>query len=92
MDVAPTADDERRRKVSVVFVALGIALLAWAVLYMNVSALGMAPEQRTFAYRRPYDQVKRSVHEAFPGFLLRAAAGGLAIYVGVRLRRRAPAS
>lgn len=83
------AQGEPRRRVGAVLIGLGIALLAWAVIYMNFSALGGPPAQRTFAHRRPYDQIKRSVHEAFPGFLLRAASGGLAIYFGARLRRRA---
>ena len=86
MDEAP-GGVERRRLVGASLIGSGIALLVWAVLYMNVSALGMPPAERSFAHRRPYNEIKRSAHEAFPGFLLRAGAGGLLIYLGARLRR-----
>jgi hypothetical protein len=65
----------------------GALLLLWAVLHLNSRSLGSAPSQRDFAHRRPYNQVKRSAHEAFPGFLLRAGAGGLCLWLGAWLLR-----
>lgn len=82
----------RSRTAGTVLIAAGAALLLWAVLYMNVRALGLPPAERTFAHRRPYNEIKRSAHAAFPGFLLRAGSGGLLVIVGLRLRRRASAT
>jgi hypothetical protein len=65
---------------------LGGLLVLWGVLHLTSAGYGTDPH-RGFAERRPYNEVKRSVHAAVPGALLRAAAGGLAIAVGARLRR-----
>lgn len=87
-----SSDESRPQLLNRVLIGLGLALIVWAVLYMNVSALGMPPEQRTFAHRRPYNEIKRSVHEAFPGFVLRAGVGGLLIWYAARRNRRGRAS
>lgn len=70
-------------------VGLGLAGILWGVFYMNLHALGGSPRGNDFAHRRSYDQVKGAVHEAFPGFVLRAGGGLVLLIVGARLRPRA---
>jgi hypothetical protein len=64
-------------------VALGIALLVWAALFL--SSASDAGSGRTFETRQPYDQVKRQAHEALPGTLARGLAGLALLWVGSRL-------
>ena len=70
-----------------VLTGLGIACMVWAVLYMNVRAIGGPPKELKFANRRPYSTVKTEVHAAFPGFLVRALTGLGLVLVGRRVSR-----
>ena len=76
-----------RERAGRALIVLGLAAILWGVLYMNARALGGAPEERTFAHRRPYDTIKAATHRAFPGFLLRAGGGFVLLLVGAQLRR-----
>ena len=70
-------------------VGVGIGVLLWAALSFTSSSLGGPPDELHFANRRPYNEVKRSVHAAFPGLLLRGLGGLLLLRLGVLLRRDA---
>jgi len=67
---------------------IGLACILWAVVFMNARAIGGPPDGLDFARRRPYDQVKSAVHEAFPGFLLRGLSGLALVVAGRRLAAR----
>lgn len=82
------AGDPLRRRLGTALVVLGLAGILWGVAHV-LGAVG-GPEQRDFAHRQTYDEVKPKVQGAMLGGLLRGLAGvGLAI-AGARLRRSAP--
>jgi hypothetical protein len=81
------AGDARRRRLGTLLVVLGLAGILWGVAHV-LGAVG-EPEQRDFAHRQTYDEVKPLVHGALFGGMLRGLAGlGLAL-LGARLRRSA---
>jgi hypothetical protein len=88
LDPARTTGTHRRR-IALLLFACGTALMVWAVFAFCAAALGGPPDEILFANRRPYDEVKRSVHAAFPGLLLRGLGGLLLLRLGVLLRRDA---
>ena len=63
----------------------GGALILWGVLHMTSRTVGGRVED--FAHRCTYNNTKVAVHEAFPGFMWRAALGLALVLVGARLRR-----
>jgi hypothetical protein len=79
----------RRRGLGLGLIALGLALIAGAVLWVLEAANGPGSGPKTFAERRSYDQVKVAVHATFPYALPVGLAGlGLAL-LGARLRSAA---
>ena len=82
----PTGD-VRRRRLSTLLIVLGVAGILWGVAHV-LGAVG-APEQRDFAHRLRYDEVKPLVHGSLLGGLLRGFAGLALAIVGVRMRARA---
>ncbi len=78
--------ERRRRKPALAATVAGGALILWAVLGFTGASVGGRPEHVDFAQRRTYSQVKRAVHEAFPGLLLRSLTGLVLILIGARLR------
>lgn len=74
-----------RWKLGWIVTGLGMLVLLWAVLHLSAAGYGSRPRD-SFANRRPYNQVKSEVHEAFPGAILRALAAGLLLWFGARLR------
>jgi hypothetical protein len=77
-----------RERAGWVAIGLGAVLLLVAVLYLSAAGHGTRT-LHDFAERRSYDMVKRDVHRALPRAVTIAAAGGLLIALGRRLRRRA---
>ena len=73
MDSHPAMDS--RTKVSWALSALGLVLILWGVLGFASASYGERPEDATFANRRPYNEVKRAAHEAFPLAMLRGLGG-----------------
>jgi len=67
--------------------AVGCALVLWAVLGLAGAGYGSQPT-RNFAARRSYNMVKRDVHRAFPAAMMRAVAGLAILALGARTRRR----
>ncbi len=83
-DRAPRASAARRRAGTTLVVA-GLALVLLGVFHV-LNAVG-SYESRDFAHRKRDYEVRRTVHERFPGALLRGLSGlGLAL-IGARLRR-----
>ena len=79
------ADSRGRRRLGWIATGLGGALMLWGVLHMTSHAVGGRVED--FAHRRTYNNTKIAVHEAFPGFLWRAALGLALVVAGARLRK-----
>lgn len=77
-----------KQKVGWVLTALGGFLLLWGVLGFTSSSIGGPPQQREFASRRTYNQIKRASHQALPWMMLRGFSGLALLMVGGRLRRR----
>ncbi|MEM7516471.1 MAG: hypothetical protein AAF368_06070 [Planctomycetota bacterium] len=77
-----------KQKVGWVLTALGGFLLLWGVLGFTSSSIGGPPQQREFASRRTYNQIKRASHNALPWMMLRGFSGLALLMVGGRLRRR----
>ncbi len=71
-------------RVGWIVTALGGVLILWGVLFMTSRTVGGRVED--FAHRRTYDNTKLAAHEAFPGFLWRAALGLALVVAGARLR------
>lgn len=82
----PEGDAGKRRLGTVLFV-LGVLGILWGVAHV-LSAVG-APEQRDFAHRLRYDEVKPLVHGTMFGGLVRGLLGLALAIAGVRLRSRA---
>jgi hypothetical protein len=78
-------DHRQHKRLSWIVTGLGGALMLWGVLYMTTHAVGGRVED--FAHRRTYNNTKIAVHEAFPGFLWRAALGLTLVMVGARMRK-----
>ncbi len=75
-----------RRRAGALLIALGLALIVGAVLWVLEVANGPGHGPRTFAERRSYDQVKVALQGSFPRGLA-VALGGLALALaGGRLR------
>ncbi len=73
--------------------ALGIAVIVGAVLYVLEAANGPGWGPRTFAERRSYDQVKLEVHRTFPlAFPVGLLGLGLALWGGRLLQRGEPSA
>ena len=82
--------EPRRRRTNQLgwlLIVVGIAGIVWGVFHV-LGAVG-GPDQRDFAHRIPYDEVKRRVHGAFAGGLVRSLAGLGVALVGGRLRASA---
>ena len=77
--------DPRRRRLGALLIVLGLLGILWGVAHI-LGAAG-APEQRDFAHRQTYDEVKPLVHGAMFGGMLRGLAGLALAIVGARLRR-----
>jgi hypothetical protein len=76
----------RRRRLGLALIALGLALIVGAVLWVLEAANGPGSGPKTFAARRSYDQVKVAVHATFP-YALPVGLGGLGLaLLGSRLR------
>lgn len=80
--------DPLRRRLGTLLVVLGLLGIVWGVAHV-LGAVG-APQERDFAHRQTYDEVKPLVHGALFGGLLRGLAGLALAWVGLRLRRPAP--
>lgn len=78
----------RRRTLGTALIVLGLLGILWGVVHI-LGAVG-APEQRDFAHRQTYDEVKPLVQGAMFGGMLRSLAGLALVIVGARLRRPAP--
>jgi len=86
-EAPPPPGDARRRRLGTLLVGLGVLGILWGVAHV-LGAVG-APEERDFAHRLRYDEVKPIVHGAMFGGLLRGLTGlALAIW-GMRIRSRA---
>jgi hypothetical protein len=83
----PPAGDARRRRLGALLVALGLCGIVWGVAHV-LGAVG-GPEQRDFAHRQTYDEVKPLVHGSMFGGLVRGLAGLALAAWGMRLRRSA---
>lgn len=59
--------------------------MLWGVLYMTSHTVGGPVAD--FAHRRTYHDTKIAAHQAFPGFMWRAALGLALVWAGARLRR-----
>jgi hypothetical protein len=78
----------RRSRLGAILIAVGIATIVAAVLYLAEAANGPGVGPRQFAERRGYDRTKESLHSALPlGLALGFAGLGLAL-AGGRLRHR----
>jgi len=83
----PPSGDARGRRWGTLLIALGVLGILWGVGHV-LGAVG-EPEQRDFAHRLRYDEVKPLVHGSMFGGLLRGFAGLALAAWGLRLRRRA---
>lgn len=81
----PPAGDPRKRRLGTLLVVLGLAGILWGVAHV-LAAVG-GPEQRDFAHRQTYDEVKPLLHGAAFGGLVRGLAGLVLAIAGARLRR-----
>ncbi len=73
-----------RRTVGAILIALGLVGILWGVFHI-LSAVSDY-ESKDFAHRKRDYEVRKTVHERYPGALYRALAGlGLAL-LGARLR------
>ncbi len=80
-----------RRKLGTALIVLGLGTILGAVLWVLEVANGPGTGPKTFAQRRGYDQVKKSVHQTFP-LAFPIGLGGLALtMLGARLARQRPA-
>lgn len=87
-DGGPRRADPRRRA-GVALIAVGLVCILWGVFHvLNATS----QTGRTFAERRGYNEVKATIHERFPGALLRALAGLALAVTGNRLLRRESSS
>jgi hypothetical protein len=77
----------RRARLGIVLIALGIAGILWGVFHV-LDAIPSS-EQKDFAHRTTYGEAKAAVHETFLGGLLRALAGLALAMAGARVRARA---
>ena len=80
-----TAPSTARRRAGFALIAVGIVCILWGVFHV-LNATSHAG--RSFAQRRGYNEVKVTVHEQFPGGLLRALGGLTLAVLGNRLLRR----
>ena len=71
-------------------IVLGLVFILWGVFHV-LNAIG-GYEQRDFAHRKTDYEVRKTVHETFPGGLVRGVAGLVLLLVGGRLRRPAAES
>lgn len=79
---------DRRRRVGIALLALGLATIVASVIAVLEIANGPGSGPKTFAERRGYDQVKVDVQRSFPlAFLFGVGGLGLAM-LGARLARR----
>lgn len=80
-----------RRRGGRLLIALGLAVIVGAVLYVLEAANGPGLGPRSFAERRSYDQVKVEVHRTFPAAFAVGLVGlGLTLLGGRWLRREEP--
>ncbi len=82
---ARVTDRRQQKRLGWIVTGLGGVLMLWGVLYFTSHAVGGRVED--FAHRRTYNNTKVAVHEAFPGFLWRAALGLALAMVGARMRK-----
>jgi hypothetical protein len=82
----PTSGEARSRRDAWGWVLIGVGILGilWGVFHV-LNAVG-GPEQRDFAHRLPYNEVKVRVHGAFLGGLVRSLAGLAVAMIGGRVR------
>lgn len=78
---------ERRAKLGLALIALGIVGILWGVFHI-LNALPTA-EKLDFAHRMTDYQARKSVHETFPGGLLRSLIGLGVALLGGRIRGKA---
>jgi hypothetical protein len=77
----------KRARLGLVLIAVGVVGILWGVFYV-LAALPTA-EKLDFAHRMTDYQARKSVHETFPGGLVRALVGlGVALWGG-RLHAKA---
>jgi hypothetical protein len=77
----------KRARLGLVLIAVGVVGILWGVFYV-LAALPTA-EKLDFAHRMTDYQARKSVHESFPGGLVRALVGlGVALWGG-RLHAKA---
>lgn len=76
--------EEQRAKRGLVLIVAGVVGILWGVFHV----LGALPtaEKLEFAHRMTDHQARSSVHETFPGGLLRALAGLAVALWGGRMR------
>lgn len=77
-----------KQRLGLGLVALGLACILWGVFHV-LGAIG-GYEKRDFAHRKTDYEVRKTVHQTFPGGFARAMAGLGLILVGARLRRGEP--
>ena len=76
-----------RRRLGFALVAVGLLTIIGAVLYVLEEANGPGTGPKTFAERRSYDMVKKSMHETFPAAFAVGVGGLLVTMLGARVVR-----
>ncbi len=77
---------EKRARRGAWLIGLGIAGILWGVFHLLAAV--PRPEQRDFAHRRPYNEVKVALQGAFLGTVVRSLLGlAIAIYGGTTRSR-----
>jgi hypothetical protein len=77
---------EARSRLGTGLIVLGLVGILWGVFHV-LNAIG-GYEQRDFAHRKTDYEVRKTVHETFPGGFARAMVGLTLLVIGGRLRSR----
>lgn len=86
-DEAERAELDRRARIGLALIGVGILGILWGVFHL-LGAVG-GPEARDFAHRQTYDQVKPVLHRELFGALLRSLTGLALAMAGGHLRGKA---
>ena len=87
MNDAPSKEG-RRHPLAIPLLVIGLIGILVGVIYILEAANGPGTGPKAFAERRSYNQVKTSIHAAFPlGFAISMSGLGLA-FLGKRLMGR----
>lgn len=86
-DLPTRGASDGRRKLGRGLVVFGLVVVFVCVIVVLEAANGPGTGPKTFAERRTYDQVKRSVHATYPVAFLVALAGLSVSIAGARLAR-----